>query len=1044
MYAYKKMKDITFILILGLLTGNVFAQETGEQKVTGTVSDASTGLPLSGISVVVPNYSSTATNDSGMFTLKVPDYEATLEISGKDVQFKEVPLKGKNSVSIKLYEESYNSVYDLASLPYSQKTKSQVINSVATVNGSWTNPFESPESMLQGKIAGLNTIDRSGTPGIGANMFLRGYSSMYANNQPLIIVDGMPYDYQIYSPSQIEGYVPDPLAHIDIKDIDNITVIKDAVSIYGAKAANGVILINTVHARESATTIDFYAHGGVNFTPKNIPVMEASDFRPYLTEQFKNNNLSGDWIASQPYMNADITSSDYKRYNNNTHWQDKIFDRSTDQDYYLRVTGGDEIARYGLSVGYLKNKGILRNTDFTRYNVRFNSDILATSKLTINANLGFTYGEHNLKNDGLAPKTNPIYLSLIKSPFFTPNVLDNNGEATQNMEDVDSLGMGNPVAAINILEARSKAYRFTGSVKLNYKINAHINLNSILGVTYDKNDENVFVPDRGFMADTLLTTIAYDEAISNIQRLSSVYSDSWLNYNKIFKNDHYISVNLGFRYRTNSARDDIAKAYNTPIDALKYLDSGTSNLDKTGGLSEKWNGMTYYAGIDYSFKKKYFLALNMSMDGSSKFGSDATGISLFSHKFGFFPSIGGAWLVSSENFMSNLNFIEQFKLRVSYGLTGNDDIGNYNGIKYYTPQEFIGYSGLVSGNVPNTHIQWETNKKFNLGADLAFFNERLQLTADYFHNITDNMLTLTPVDNVSGFTAAMINNGTIENTGFEFNLNGRIINKTLKWDAGFGIAHYKNKIKKLPGGEFTTDIAGGTILSRVGQPMGVFYGYHSLGVFASNADAAQSGQKNRMANDQLINAKGGDIRFADLNIDAIIDQKDREIIGDPNPKFTGMFTNHIAWKRVSLDILVTFSEGNKVYNQLRSKLESLSGYENQSTTALNRWTYDGQVTDVPKASWGDPMGNSRFSDRWIEDGSYIKLRTMSLSYALPIKAKFFKNAMIYIAANNLITISNYLGYDPEFSVSSSCLAQGIDTGLTPQFRSVYVGFRIGL
>ena len=1043
MYAYKKIKNITFILILVLLTGTVFAQETTEQLVTGTITDASTGLPLGGISVAVPNYSSTATNDSGTFTIKVPDYETILEISGKDIQFKEVALKGKHSISIKLYEEAFNSIHDLAMLPYSQKTKSEVTNSVVTLNGTWTNPG-SLENTLQGRIAGMNVITRSGTPGIGANIFLRGYSSFYGNNQPLIVVDGVPYDYQNYSSSQIDGYVSDPLSHIDVKDIDNITVIKDAVSLYGAKAANGVILINTVHARENATKIDFYVNGGMNFTPKQLPVMDASDFRTYLTEQFKNNNLSDDWIASQPYMNNDVNSTDYKRYHNNTNWQDKVFDRSTNQDYYLRVTGGDEIAKYGLSVGYMKNTGILRNTDFSKYNVRFNSDIIATSKLTINANLGFTYGEHNLMNDGIAPKTNPIYLSLIKSSFFTPNVLDNNGEVTKNVEDVDSLGIGNPAAVINSLEARSKAYRFTGSVKLNYKINTHINLNSILGLTFDKNDENVFIPDRGFVADTLLTTIAYDRAISNVARLSSVFSDSWLNYNKIISNVHFLSVNLGFRYSTNSSRDDIARGYNTPIDALKFLDSGTSNLDRTGGSAEKWKWMTYYAGVDYSLKKKYFASLNLSMDGSSRFGSDANGINLFSHKFGFFPSIGAAWLVSSENFMSDMTLIEQLKLRASYGITGNDDVGKLNSSKYYTPQGFIGYSGLVSGEVPNTHTQWETNKKMNLGADMAFLNERLQINVDFFHNITDNMLTFNPIDKISGSNVALINNGTVQNNGFELNINGRIRNGIFKWDAGIGIAHYKNKIKKLPGGEFTTNIAGGTILSRVGEPVGVFYGYHSLGVFASDADAAQSGQTNRMPNDQLVNAKGGDIWFLDSDQNGIIDQNDREIIGNPNPKFTGMFTNHFVWKRISLDILFTFSYGNKVYNQLRSSLESLSGYENQSTTALNRWKYDGQITDIPKSSWGDPMGNARFSNRWIEDGSYIKLRTISISYDLPFKTGFFKNATVYMAANNLITLTHYLGYDPEFSMSSSCFAQGIDAGLTPQFRSMYIGFRIGL
>jgi TonB-linked SusC/RagA family outer membrane protein len=1044
MHTLNKIKNYVLILTVCLLTGNVFAQETGGQEVTGTINDASTGLPLSGINVSVPGFSSTATNDSGVFTIKVPDNKATLEIYGKDFQRKELPLKGKNSVSVKLMEESYNSVYNLTTLPYSRKTKNSIVYSSASANSSWTNPAESPESIVQGKVAGLRTIYRSGTPGIGANLFLRGYSSIYATNQPLIIIDGVIYDNQDYSPSQISGYTPNPLSHIDVKDIDNITVIKDAVSIYGSKAANGVILINTVHAKEAATRVDVYVHGGMNFTPKKIPVMNASEFRSYLTEQLRGKGLSDGEIQSLPYMTNDVTSNEYLKYNNDIDWQDEVYKRSVNQNYYLRVAGGDEIAKYGLSVGYTKDNGIIKKTDFSRYTMRFNADVLATSRLSIHGNLGFTYGEHNLKNDGISPKTSPVYLSLVKSPFFTPKILAADGTPTQNLEDVDSLHISNPAAIINTMEATNRAYRFIGSAKLNYKITDFINFSTLLGVSFDKNDENVFIPGHGIVADTLLTTIAVNTVKSNIQRLSSVYNDNRLNFSKTFNKDHYISVDLGLRYNTNNYRDDIALTNNTPNDALKFLSSGNSYLDRAAGSIGTWKWLSYYAGIDYSYVSKYFLSVNVSADGSSRFGSEAKGISLFSKKFGVFPSIGAAWLVSSENFMSGIEPLDLLKIRVSYGLTGNDDIGNYGDTKYYSSQRFIGYVGLVNGNIPNTGIQWETNKKTNAGLDLALFNERLQLNADYFLNKTENMLVLSPIDKVSGFSYAMTNDGTMENKGFEINISARIVNKTLKWDAGVGIAQYKNKITKLPLNSFITDIAGASILSETGKSIGLFYGYKTQGVYSSDEEATLSGLTTPDGAGNQVAFRGGDIRFEDVNGDGIINASDRQVIGNANPEFTGMFNNRISWKRLTFDFLFTFSYRNDVYNQLRHETESMSGLENQSTAVLNRWRGDGQITDVPRAAWGDPMGNARFSDRWIEDGSYIKLKTISLSYDLPVKKGFFKNGMIYIAGNNLITFTNYTGFDPEFSMSSSCLAQGIDIGLTPQFKSVFVGLKIGL
>jgi len=410
------------------------------------------------------------------------------------------------------------------------------------------------------------------------------------------------------------------------------------------------------------------------------------------------------------------------------------------------------------------------------------------------------------------------------------------------------------------------------------------------------------------------------------------------------------------------------------------------------------------------------------------------------------PSAAAAWLVSSEDFMANNNFVESLKLRLSYGLTGNDDIGNYSAKSYYVSQNFLGRQGIVRGNVGNTALQWETNKKLNAGIDASFFKERLNVTADVYQNKVDDMVIYEPLYVASGFDYAVSNGGAMQNRGFELMVSGRIINRTdFKWDMGLTYAMNRNRITSLGGNtELLTNYNAATLISAVGKPANLFYGYKTAGVYTSEAEATGSGLLNKTADGAFIPFQGGDMRFTDLNQDGIIDENDRQVIGNPNPDFIGSYSNKITYKRWSLDALFTFSYGNDIYNGTRAMLESMTGFNNQTLNVINRWRTDGQVTETPRAAWGDISQNARFSDRWIEDGSYLKLRSVSLSYTLPLKVQFIKSATVYGIANNLFTVTKYKGYDPEFSSGSSVFSRGVDTGLEPLFRSMQLGIRIGL
>ncbi|MBC7889744.1 MAG: SusC/RagA family TonB-linked outer membrane protein [Ferruginibacter sp.] len=1056
-YLQKTIAASILVLVAGMLNAQtpqtqndtiVIKRETGKKgvNISGTITDAVTKKGIGGIRIQVENYSAALTDDQGKFKLKVPSYSSTITIEGEGYDTKRIPLKGSRLVNAALLDDTHESFHDPITMPFGVQAKRNVSAAAGqyNVNSAWAQPAEITDGILQGRIAGLNAIRRSGTPGVGANLFLRGYNSLYATNKPLIVVDNMLYDANDYGESIIANNYTNPLALIDVKDIDNITVLKDASSMYGTKGANGAIIITTSRATTQATKIDFAIYSGFNSAPKNLPVMAAADYRTYLSEVLQSKGMTSSQIASQPYMNDDVNGPEYARYHYNTDWQKNVLANSMNQNIFLKVTGGDNIATYGLSMGYTNNNGIVKNTDFSRYNTRFNAVFNFTKKFTGLANLSFTYNEQNLKDQGISDKTAPLYLALVKAPFMTDNEVNNKGVESPNLADRDTLGISNPSAIIENMQAYNKYYRFFGSFGFRYDISRYLSANTTFGVVYDKVRENFFVPRKGVADDTLSNGIADSRMGTQVKRLFTFFNDTRVEYNRNFNQLHNLGVRLGLRYQHNDAEQDFALGFNSATDDLVSVQSGLNALRQVGGGIGEWNWLNTYFSAEYDFMNKLFLSFNAAMDGSSRFGKLANkGISIAGSKFPVMSSVGAAWLLSSENFMAGSG-IDLLKLRATYGVSGNDDIGNYSNRRTYSSQNLLGAQGLVRSGIANPAIQWETSRKLNGGLDIAFWNERINMSFDVYQSKTDNMLVYEPLSTLTGFTSMLTNGGKMQNTGVEATLNIRLVNsRSIKWDLGLNIAANKNKILAVPNGQFITQYAGGDILTAVGKPANQFYGYTTNGVFATDAEASAFQQKN--ADGSFSSFKGGDVRFNDLDGNKIINDNDKQVIGDPNAAFTGGFTNRVAWKNFELNALFTFSQGNDIYNYLRYRLESVNGVENQLISVNNRWRSNGQVTNTPKATWGDPAGNSRFSDRWIEDGSYIRLRTLSLQYNLPLKGKgALKSTAVYATASNLFTLTEYKGYDPEFSVTSSVFSQGIDTGLDPQFRNITLGVRIGL
>ena len=1045
----KIAKYIIPFFIMCVLNLSLYAQDKDDfsYQVTGVVKSAETKKPLAGLRVSYKNIQVALTNDDGKFTINLPSGGVNLNVAGPGYASKIVSVRGRTNIEIEMYTEGFKSVFDPIIAPQGTTSAVELTQSWSPIkdNNILSTAITSDEA-LQGKVSGLNLIHRSGALGAGSNIYIRGLNTMNAGIQPLYIVDGMPYENSIYSTSLLGNYFSNPLASIDIKDIESITVLKDGTSQYGAKGANGVVLIRTLKAREPETKINFHLHTGVNFTPTELPLLGAQDHKLLVSDVLQSTGMSGADIMALPYMNEDKPvlqpwgyegNVDYYRYNHNTNWQKEIYNLSYNQDYYLNVFGGDEVAVYALAVGYLNQQGILKNTDFQRFNTRFNAEVNLTKKLTLNANMSFVFSNKSLVDEGPSYNRNPIYAALIKAPFMATHVYNQVGAVSPVIEDVDVFNNSNPYSLVNTSNRTNSMFRFVGNFEGKYQFNSHLNANAMIGVNFNKEREKLYFPSRGVYFETLAMGPVDNVSQHRVDRIFSIFTEGALNYNKTFNIDHKLDVRTGVRYQMNKAEDDWGKTANTGSDNFKSISYGDALYRQVGGQIGNWNWLNIFATVDYGFRDKYFLNLTSAADASSRYGSDTA-------PFILYPSASAAWLMSGEEFMKDADLFDMLKLRVGYGLSGNDEIGNYTGVQYYVPQSLLGNYGLVRGNLVDKKLKPETAQKLNFGIDAALLNERLNVSVDlYQHNIQDMIIRI-PVPRETGFPYYLTNAGKMKNTGVDFSLKSRIINSEFKWDLGFIASMYRNEVTDLGGQEYITNISGAQVLTKVGQPLGVFYGYRTDGVYTTQQQAVSEGlsiQKGAV----IYPFGAGDVRFVNTdNTNNIIDGNDRVILGNPNPDLFGSIFTNLKYKQWNLDVFFNYSLGNDIYNYTRNQLESMSGYNNQTLAVLNRWKADGDVTEIPHAVYGDPMGNARFSDRWIEDGSYIRLKNVSLSYELPIKSEIISSCTFFATGDNLLTFTRYKGLDPEFALGQSPLYNGIDAMLIPAARTLSLGVKLDL
>lgn len=1037
----------TTILYKGCLAAIAFsalsAAAVAQTTVKGTVVRQATGGQFGGARITLVGTTTTAMSDeNGNFELKTDKTDGVLRVEAPAHDMQIVPLKGRTTLRISLVRTTQAPFYDGRSLsPDAAATTSRIgLTSMSAADDI--------DNTLRGSAYGSM---HSGLDASGAAVFIQGLHSINMNAQPLYVVDGLIWQDQNGIRSLHDGLFGNPLALIAPDDIESVSILKNGTALYGAKGANGVVVIKTKRSTNMATEITLNLSAGIKSPFKAVPMMDAGEYRLYATDVMSGMDGIGDMLQNYAFLNDDPTRQGYAAAHNNTNWMKEVNKTAFVQNYDVSVRGGDNVALYSFSLGYGRNDGNIDQTDFDRLNIRFNSDINLTKHFTTRADIAFTQITRNVFDDGMNLYSSPTYLAYIKSPLYNSHQFDSNGKLFDAIADTDELGVGNPLAVTANGEGKTKNYRFTASLAPKYQFTDRFSLSALIGFSWDKIKESAFTPDFGLAEQELYNDqddwygTGQNSVASMMTRHSTLTADLHADW-KLLGGSNNLDLLGGVRFLNDTFESDYGQGYNTGSDNLRSLSVTSSQLRTVGGVNDDWRSLAWYLNADYNYQHRYFLSATATMESNSRFGKHADGIRMGGVAWGLFPSVRAAWIVSNEKFWKNVSFVDFLKIHASFDMAGNDDLPSDVMRTYFESVPFVGLAkGLALANVGNDKLKWETNKTLSAGIDANLFGNHLQLSANVYASRTDDLLVSKQLPEEFGMGYYYTNDGRLANRGFDVALRGRIIDRhDWKLFAGATIGHYKNEVKRLAGGSFTTSILGGEVLTAVGQPLGVFYGYKTLGVFTNQAEADVAGLSITDATGKNVPFAAGDMHFADNDGNKIINDADKQVIGDPNPDIYGNFNLDLAYKRLKVGALFTYAYGNDAYNALRAVLESGSSLHNQTRNMVNRWVADGQQTSVPRATYDDPMGNARFSDRWIEDASFLRLRQLSLSYELPKVGPFLNGSTVWFAVDNVFTVSKYLGSDPEFSYGGQTLYQGIDAGLVPSTRSFHIGLKLNL
>ncbi len=959
------------------------------KKVTGTVTDED-GIPLPGVNVIIKGTTQgTITDVNGGYSLQVPDENTVLQFSYVGYELKEVVVGTQLVIDVVLIQE-VTKLDEIVVVGYGTSSKKLLTSSISSVNAEdIENTISSGiQSALQGRTSGVQINQNSGTPGAAISVNIRGVSSISAGSQPLYVVDGIPITTGNFGQISMEGQGIDAAADINPNNIKSISILKDAsaAAIYGARAGNGVILIETKSGAAGETKIDFKSYYGMQEVYKRLDMMNTAQWTEYVS------SFDPEFAASiDPLIDTD--------------WQDEVMRPAPIQNYELSFSGGKDKTRFFVSGRYFNQEGVIIGTDYQKLNGRINLDHNLTDFIAIGARMSVNYSINN-RVRGDQSINGPLPNAISKPPIYA--VRDAFGNYLQQ-------GFwDNPVAIGNEVTNVANAFRNLSNVFAEVNILPELKFKHQWGFDIYNLRERRFEPS---IVKSASETNGYAEDASS--EVLKVTQQSTLNYIKSIKEKHNFNVLLGYSFESIDEQYNSIAATDFPSDDLEYIQSA-GNIENASSSAYESGLQSMFGRVKYNFQNKYILDFSLRRDGSSNFGKN--------NKYAYLPAAAFAWRMSEENFLQSLDLLDELKIKLSYGLTGNDNIGAFGPLNLYsTGQNYYGSPGIIPTQIPNPDLKWETTENYNTGLDFALFKERIYFTSDFYYNKTTDLLLNRPLPGSSGFTSMKANVGALENRGMEFSLNTVNLDfVNFEWTTSLNISFNRNKVLELYEDQPITGEGRGNNAAIVGEPLGVFYMYNSLGVDPST----------------------GELVFEDVNDDGEISDADRKVVGDPNPDFTGGFTNTFSYKNIDLSVFIQFVYGNDVFNGVRQYTENMSygTNDNQLVTIQDRWKEPGDISYLPKINGEynlDP------SSHYIEDGSYMRVKDITLGYNFPEqllnKMGFIDGARLYVKVQNLYTLTPYSGMDPEVNYSGvGTLRQGTDFFTYPQVRTISLGFNMNL
>lgn len=996
-------------------TGIMNVAQQQQQTVKGIVKGPD-GLP-----VIAANISQKGTNNAtitdlyGNFTLNITGQHPVLVISYIGYVTTEVNVSGRAFIEVVL-QEDVEALDEVVVVGYGTMRKKDVTGAVSSVRTEdiTKNATSNVMQAIAGKMSGVQVVQNSGTPGGDVSILIRGVGTIN-DASPLYVIDGVP--------------VSGGMWYLNPNDVESIDVLKDAsaTAIYGSRGANGVVMVTTKQAQEGHTEINFDYSYGIQHTAKTYDMLNASQYAALHNEMRTN---------AGPEYSLNPAFSDPESLGTGTDWMDAIFRTAPMQKVNLSMLGGNQKISHATSLGYYTQDGIMKNSSYNRLSLQSNISSKIVSNVTVRANV-------NLSAENR--RTQPVGTVIQNAMRILPSIpiQDENGEYAGPTGNAEWNGNAlNPVAIINEQNYRMKGFRMLSNISLEWEIVKGLKFKTTGGAELGYDYNHSYIPKYKW---------GMNESKNTMQTVSSAYEqlylwDNTLNYDKSF-GKHRINVMAGTSYQEYKKESVSASGSGRASELTTELDNATKATD-VGGNSLRWALMSYMARLHYSYDDRYLVTATFRADGSSKFGKD--------NRFGYFPSFAAAWNIGNESFMQSVKPISQLKLRAGYGQTGNQNIGAYtfadklsvNGVYNFGSQRGF-ESNLVNLIYPyllsNPSVKWEAVEQYNVGVDIGFLKNRIVANLDFYVKNTRDMLTKKPVPQTSGTSLEQadwppVNIGKVLNRGFEFTINTKNFVGEFKWETNLNMSFNHNEVVSIGGPE----ILNGVSLIREGQPINSFYGYKLGGVYQTldevfTGPVMENRAADKASHNPYKNTSPGDMWFVDVDGNGEINDLDRAVIGNPSPDCIFGFNNTFSYKNFDLSIFFQGALGNQVWNGVRASHESMNSTYNQLASTLERWTGEGTSSSMPRAIYADPNNNSRASTRWLENGSYAKLKNLTFGYTLPEnwtnRAKV-KALRLYVSFDNLCTITNYSGLDPEVGLS------GLDYGVYPSARTYMFGVSV--